>query len=121
MEILIPNTFRATKTPFSDMVLSRGQLARAAVLFEKTLRESFDDDERLVGKDFRRRIQTDTEMKRRAQIMARWFRVFRGDLGFSLPKIEVELGRALRSELDGGLYTPTPAQRSYAAPEGDYQ
>lgn len=121
MEVLLPNSFQATKTPFSDMMLSRRQMARAAALFERVLRESFDTDEKHMGVEFRRRVQTGAEMKRRAQIMARWFRVFRGDLGYSLARIEAELGRALRSELEGGIYTPAPAHGSYGVPEGDTQ
>jgi len=118
MEALIPNSFRATSTPFSDMMLSPRQAMRAAKLFERVLKESFDYDEKTVGKEFRRRIQTGSEMKRRANIIARWFRVFRGDLGYSLARIEVELGSALRNELDGGkIYTPDTSRACYGAKE----
>lgn len=121
MEVLIPNSFKATKNPFTDMLMSPRQALRAARAFEKVLRESFDHDEKTMGVEFRRRIQTGAEMKRRAEILARWFRVFRGDLGYSLSRIETELGRALRSELEGGIYTPAPAGRSYGVPEGETQ
>lgn len=121
MEVLIPNSFKATRSPFSDMLLSPRQALRASRMFESVLRKSFEEDEREMGIEFRRRIQTGSEMRRRAEIMARWFRVFRGDLGYSLAKIEAEIGSALRSELDGGIYSPAPAGRSYCAPEGERQ
>jgi hypothetical protein len=121
MEVLIPNGHKATSSPFAEMCISPRQALRAARLFEKTLRESFEADEKLMGQHFRSKIQTGAEMKRRAEILARWFRVFRGDLGYSLARVEVELGRALRCELDGGLYTPTSASRSFGVPQGDAQ
>ncbi|MEN6370225.1 MAG: hypothetical protein ABFD77_11105 [Thermotogota bacterium] len=121
MEVLIPNAHRATSSPFADMMLSERQLLRAFLLFERVLKASFAEDEKTMGEHFRRKVQTGAEMKRRAGIMARWFRVFRGDLGYSLARIEAELGRALRCELNGGLYTPTSASRSYGVPEGEAQ
>jgi len=88
-------------------------------MFERELRKSFATDEHRMGKAFRERVQTQAELKRRSQIMARWFRVFRGDLGYSLARCEAEMGRALRSELDGELYTPPAAIGSFGVPEGD--
>lgn len=114
MEVLIKNRC----SPFAEMVISPAQAIRAAKLFERTLRESFERDEKMIGKAFRLKIQTQAEMKRRAEIMARWFRVFRGDLGYSMARVEAELGNALRSELDGGLYTPPSTQRMFGVPEG---
>jgi len=72
-----------------------------------------------MGRAFRERVQTQAELKRRSEIMARWFRVFRGDLGYSISQCEMEIGKALRSELDGTLFTPVAALRSYGVPEGE--
>lgn len=119
MEVLIQNGHRATSSPFAEMVISPSQALRAARLFERTLRESFEYDEKEMGQHFRSTVQTGAEMKRRAEIMARWFRVFRGDLGYSLARVEAELGNALRCELNGGLYTPSPAHRSFGVPQGE--
>jgi len=122
MEVLIPKPIgSATGGPFADLMLQPHQAKRAMAMFERVLRESFDHDEKVMGKAFRERVQTGSEMKRRAEKMARWFRVFRGDLGYSISRIEAEMGRALRCELDGGIYTPAPARGSYGVPEGDTQ
>ncbi len=121
MEVLIPNSFKATSSPFSDMLLNPQQALRAAQMFKNILVKSFAHEEATMGKAFRQRIQTGAEMKHRADILARWFRVLRGDLGYSMAKIENELGNALRSELDGELYTPASAHGSYGVTEGETQ
>lgn len=121
MEVLIPSYHKAGSRPFGDLLVSPQHAARAGKLFITCLKKSFDEDERRYGKPFRKRTQTQAEQKRRALIMARWFRIFRGDLGFSLARIEVELSNALRKELDGELYTPPSADRSFGVPEGDIQ
>lgn len=122
MEVLIHTSFQTTtKTPFAGMVTSPKQALRASLLFERVLRQSFEYDEKVMGQHFRAKVQTGAEMKRRAEIMARWFRVFRGELGYSMARVEAELGSALRSELDGGLYTPGPKERSFGVPQGDRQ
>jgi len=122
MEVLIPKSLGGSKAgPFAELMLSEKQMARAFLMFQRVLKNSFDEDERQMGKAFRERVQTGAELKRRADMMARWFRVFRGDLGYSLAKIEAELGRALRCELDGGIYTPTQGRATYGVPEGDTQ
>lgn len=121
MEVLIPSYQRSGSRPFAGLVINSQQAQRAQQLFVRCLKDSFDVDEKRMGKFFRTRVQTQAEMKRRAQIMARWFRVFRGDLGYSLARCEAELGRALRCELDGELYTPPPAKGSFGVPEGETQ
>lgn len=121
MEVLNTNPSRPRKHPFAGMLINPRQVVRTKMLFERVLQESFEYDEREMGAHFRAKVQTGDEMRRRADIMARWFRVFRGDLGYSLARIEAELGRALRCELNGGLFTPGPANRSYGVPQGDKQ
>jgi len=88
-------------------------------MFERELRKSFNTDEKRMGRAFRERVQTQAELKRRCEIMARWFRVFRGDLGYSIARCESEMARALRSELDGELYTPPSSVGAFGVPEGD--
>jgi len=90
-------------------------------MFVKCLKGSYEEDERRYGKAFKQRMMTDTEMRRRSEIMARWFRVLRGDLGYSLARCEAELPGALRAELDGVLYTPKANVGSFAVPQGDIQ
>lgn len=119
MDVHIPQRHQSAKKPFEGLLHNAEACLRAGRMFEKALRRSFEQDERRHGKAFRERVQTATELKRRAEIMARWFRVFRGELGYSLSQCELELGGALRSELDGTLYTPYTAIGSYGVPEGE--
>ena len=121
MEVLIPNCHKAGSQPFAELLLSPKQTMRARQLFMRCLKDSFDEDERRDGKPFRDRVQTRSEMKRRALLMAGWFRIFRGDLGYSLARCEAELGKALRSDIDGELYTPPTTERSFGVPEGEPQ
>lgn len=114
MELISPKPMGQTRAgPFAQLLLSDRQMKRAHCMFTTVLAKSFEEDRRRKGDWFVRRIQTRAEMKRRGQIVARWFRVFRGELGYSLSKCEIELGRALRSELDETIYTPAPAGRAY--------
>ena len=71
--------------------------------------------ERIVGQSFERRTgaglvlpetRTMSEYRRRTEIALRWFRVLRGDLKWSLERILDALPGALRTELDGGHWTP---------------
>ena len=120
MEVLIPSGFKTgTKLPFGDLIRDPGKMLRVGRMFESSLAKSFQEDERRMGKAFRERVQTQAEMDRRADIMARWFKVFRGDLGYSIARCEAEIYKALRSELDGELYTPPAARGSFGVPEGD--
>ena len=48
-----------------------------------------------------------TEIRRRFTICCKWFGVMRKELGWSIPRIRAEMVRALRTELEGGFYTPS--------------
>jgi hypothetical protein len=49
---------------------------------------------------------TKNDVKRRFDILAKWFKVMRGDLGWSLQRALDTLPRALRAELDGEEFVP---------------
>jgi len=119
MELIIPSQHKSGDRSFAELLLSPQQTLRARQMFAKCLKKSFDEDERRHGKPFRDRVQTRDEMKRRALIMAHWFRIFRGDLGYSMARCEAEMYNALRSEIDGELYTPPSTDRSFGVPEGE--
>lgn len=118
--IIIPGRFASEDKPFFELANgNRATAYRVMRLFERTLERSFDEDEDRHGKAFRQKVQTQAELKRRADIMARWFRTMRGELGFSVSQVEAELHRALRSDLDGVGYEPPRAGRLYGAAEGE--
>ena len=120
MDVIIPHSFRlGSQTPFADLVGDARSMHRVGKMFELELRKSFDVDEKRMGKAFRERVQTQSEIRRRGEILARWFQIFRGELGYSLSRCEDELGKALRSDLDGELYMPPESTGTYGVPEGD--
>lgn len=59
---------------------------------------------------------TDTEFRRRFQICEKWFRIMRGDCGYSVEKTVDFLPRALRCDLDGESFEPPKSDVSGWAP-----
>lgn len=49
---------------------------------------------------------TDSEMRNRFAICEKWFRIMRGDCGYSVERAVDFLPRALRCELDGVAFEP---------------
>lgn len=101
----------ASPTPFMDLLDDPKEFRKLVLAFAHILRGSFITDERRRGKEYRQRIHTQAEEKRRADILGRWFRVMRGDLGFSMQLTMDQLPRALRAELDGETYEPPDKNR----------
>lgn len=96
--------------PFAELQRDPDRMRRAVARFERILEASFAFDAQRDGADFAARINTAAERRRRAQILARWFRTLRG-LGHSVERSMDDLSRALRSELDGLDYQPPPKNR----------
>ncbi|MFO7782068.1 MAG: hypothetical protein R6W94_10630 [Spirochaetia bacterium] len=117
-EIIVPGQFQATATPFMDVVRDprAGQYLFQRV--EKIVADSFREDAQRQGKNVSQVRITQAEVKRRADIVGRWYRVMVADLRLSSAKAIDHLGRALRTELDGGTFTPPEQQRIWA-PEDD--
>jgi len=113
--IITPYSPDATDTPFIDLNPLQRKAVEARLCL--CLAQSFLTDETRKGKDFRKRIQTKAEERRRGEILIRWFRVMRQDEGYSLQQALDLLPRALRTELDGGQYQPPPKNRLWT-PEG---
>lgn len=76
----------------------------------KALQKSFDEDEKRMGSSFRNHIQTQHEVKRRTEILCKWFRTVRAEMGYSTDRAISILYPALRTELDGGVYEPPKAE-----------
>jgi hypothetical protein len=106
-QIIIPARHRADNgSPFADLVDNPQRYRMVANRIAEILAGSFAEDERRHGKDYAQRACTQQEQKRRTEILGRWFRELRGDLGWSIERTLDHLAKALRTELDGGTYTP---------------
>jgi hypothetical protein len=114
--IIVPEGHKATSTPFRDLLRTPADFMVCARGIERALAISFAEDEQRGGRDYRARIQTDTEKKRRAEICGQWFRRLRGDLGYTIAAALDELPRALRATLDeNSTYQPPPKGRIHVA------
>lgn len=109
---VIINPFHASdkQHPFAELSRDPKRLKTVMVRFERILEASFAFDAARDGTDFAARINTASERKRRAEIMANVFRTLRG-LGYSIERAMDELSRALRCKLDGMDYKPPPKNR----------
>ncbi len=117
--IIIPSRHRAdSSSPFGDLVDSPAKMQKVALRIAQVLAKSFDEDERRHGKDFVKWVHSETEEKRRADILGRWFRDLRGGLNWSIEKSLDHLAPALRTELDGGTYNPPSERQRLWVPGG---
>jgi hypothetical protein len=112
--IIAPAFIKDRPTPFSDLLNTPQQFQRVEAAFCRILSASFLEDERRSGKEFVARIRTQLEERRRADILGKWFRILRGELGFGMIRTMDELPKALRKELDGETYTPPEKNRLWA-------
>jgi hypothetical protein len=119
VQVLIAATDRSdTGHPFAELQDDPLAFRRAARGFMTALAISFNEDAKRVGSDRATRLNTDTERKRRAAILAKWYRILTRDMGYSPPHALDEIPRALRAELDRTPYAPPPATRVWAPPQG---
>jgi hypothetical protein len=108
------NEVRVDPTPFASTLRHEFTATRLAQIIEKAIADSFKH-ERERGE---RVVVSDTEVRRRSEICLKWFRVMRGDMGYSVDRTFDFIPRALRTELDGGSFEPVSAAvRSAWAPE----
>lgn len=111
MQIIVPGKDSADRHPFESLTRNRQEFAKAVNGVIRIVHQSFIEDAKRTSVDHVRRVRTEREEKRRTDICGKWFRRFRGDLGFGLIKTLDELPKALRAELDGAKYTPPAAGR----------
>jgi hypothetical protein len=112
--IIIPeNPFTGTNNrhSFADLTDDDAQMRKVVNGFGRLLARSYQEDKLKYGVEFIRRMMTENEKKRRANILAKWFRYLRGDCQFSIDRALDECGHALRAELDNKKYDPPPKRR----------
>ena len=115
-QIIIPKAFSSEKDyPFASMVKDPSTAVRVMKAICKAIGDSFAEDQRRLGKSFREKIQTEAEVKRRADICGKWFRILRAECGYSTSRAISTFDEALRTELDGGVFEPPKADGMYKA------
>lgn len=111
--IVTPGSPITERAPYLALANSPQDYRRVADAFVRILKASFDEDARRSGQAFADRVHTQGEERRRARILGKWFRELRNS-GFSTSRTLDEVQRALRTELDGGTYTPPEGNRLWA-------
>ena len=82
-------------------------IPRAMKAVHLAVQQSFESDRSQYGEAFSKRVQTNTEMRRRIKICMDWFQTLRMDFGYTLVRTMDELPFALEKTLSGGTYVPT--------------
>ena len=95
--------------PFADLIEERA-ISQVTIAFEQIILNSFGTEAARIYKEtgkVRNPKITMSEIKRRFNILAEWFKVFRGYLGWSINRTLDELPKVLREILDGKIYVPS--------------
>jgi hypothetical protein len=98
---------------FTPLVRSTSDLKLLQAKLSEVIQDSFVQD---AVRSKGRVVGTQAEVKRRTEICLKWFRVMRGDLGYSTERALDFLSLALRKELDGESWEP-PAQGAAWGPD----
>jgi len=119
--IIVPKPFGEVENgyPFMDLVKSPADAVRVFKTICATLERSFKEDERTMGRGFREKIQTQTEIDRRTEILCEWFRTLRYECGYSTSRALAVLPDALRAELNGGTFEPPRNDGMYSPSQGE--
>jgi hypothetical protein len=89
---------------FRPLIRQLPDLQQLQSKLETVIQESFVQDAlRVPGKQI---VGTKAEIKHRTEICLKWFRVLRGDMGYTVDKALDFLSLALRKELDGESWEP---------------
>jgi hypothetical protein len=100
----------------ASLAFDQEQLAKAVLGIEAAVAASFASDlERSsIVMPFGRGSITQTEIKRRGELCIGMLRELRGDLGWSIDRINDHLPGMLRKRLDGEDWTPTDLSARWA-------
>lgn len=92
------------------------KLRETSLRFVEIVKQSFRDDlRRIVGSRFAIKSDpTQSEIRRRTNIVYTWFTLLRGDMHYSMPKALDLLPIALRKTLDGEDWEPPPAEKGWS-------
>jgi hypothetical protein len=104
-------TVRNHETAFAELVKRKEDLKRVFTGISKALSISFEQDKKEHPLSF---VITDAAIKERFSICEKWFRIMRGDCGYSVDRAVDYLPVALRTELDGGQFEPPKTEVSWS-------
>ncbi len=113
-EIIIPQNFRQSGTPFLDLTKDPKVGHYLFKRVTQIVSNSFREDAHREGKNVSQLKITQSEVKRRADIVGNWYRAMT-EMGLSSPNTIEHLARALRVELDGGTFTPPTPGKMWAS------
>jgi hypothetical protein len=102
---------RDRESAFAELVRKPEDLRRAAATFIQVISDSFAQDQ---ARSLLTVLKTESELMRRFKICEEWFRVMRGDCGYSCDKALDFLAVALRSTLDGIAFEPPKKDASWS-------
>lgn len=97
-------------TPFLSLMRDRAELNLVVSSVLSAVTQSFKGD----GARGSVIMLTQDEVKRRTEILAKWFKIMRGDLGWSIDRTLDFLPTALRQELDGVVWEPPSKDRAWS-------
>ena len=101
-------------TPFQDLFNKPGDFEEVFASLEHTIYASFAIDALLTGQPPK---MTAAVIKVRWEICERWFRVMRGDIGFSLRQTLDTIPKALACEMLGQPFEPVKDNGQGWAPQ----
>lgn len=107
MEAIIRNKEGA----FADLVRKPEDMQRAALGFIRAIENSFQQDQ---NRSLIVQLKSEREVERRFKICEEWFRVMRGDCGYSVDRAVDFLPHALRCTLDGVSFEPPKGNGGWA-------
>lgn len=105
--IILTDKLGTVGKPFAELMNRPSDMNRVCESIYNTAKNSFRVS---ISKQV-----TQKEFERRVQILMRWFRIFRADLGFTISQSLSELENALKCELEGNVYQPPPKNRLWVA------
>lgn len=107
-----------SRTRAMQELLTKEQFTRVSQSIMVTVAQSFIEEQtRLVQIPGSVKQPTRNEIKHRTDIVMNWFLVMRNEIGFSTARALDMLSEALRTELDGGNWTPPPVERAWGVKE----
>jgi hypothetical protein len=110
---MLQTIVRDNESSFAELARKPGDLKQVFLGIQSTILNSFKQD----GDRGTLVVLTDAEFRNRFKICEKWFRVMRGDCGYSVERAVDFLPRALRCELDGVDFEPPKADGAGWSPD----